>query len=243
MPVGFKPNAFRFQQRPLFTPPRCRAPLFVHHPMTGQLSGHRRIPQRPSHHPCMTRPSRQCGNISIRCHLSTRNLTHNVQHILTKPPRLFGRHPVRIVLHLSHMLRYYSSKPFILQPSALSHQKSSISPQPSDISNPLVLPSVNLCECKKFFELLYPLRLQFPSIQRFTIRLQPIEHIMLLYPMLRRISMILLYEGFHLIISCQPTSLLIHLTSYFLLIPCCNNLPVHNLPEGSEMSCAAVLVI
>ena len=68
--------------------------------------------------------------------------------------------------------------------SAIIHQTSAFSPQTSDIipqpSNPLVLPSVNLCECKKFFELLYPLRLQLPSIQRLTIRLQPVEHIMLL---------------------------------------------------------------
>ena len=49
MSIGFKLHAFRFQQHPLLTPPWCRAPLFIHHPMAGQLSGPRRIPQRPSH--------------------------------------------------------------------------------------------------------------------------------------------------------------------------------------------------
>ena len=99
MPVGFKTDAFRFQQHPLLTPPWCRAPFFIHHPMTGQYFRPRRIPQRPSHHPRMTWPSRQCGNISVCRHLSARNLAHDVQHILTKPPRLLRRHPIGIVLH------------------------------------------------------------------------------------------------------------------------------------------------
>lgn len=112
--------------------------------------------------------------------------------------------------------------------SDIRHQPSAISPHPSaivhatdlssGISNPLVLPSVNLCECKKFFELLYPLRLQLPSIQRFTIRLQPVEHIMLFYSMLRRIPMLTFNELFDLIVPSQPTCILIHLTSYILLL-------------------------
>ena len=130
------------------------------------------------------------------------------------------------------------------QPSDIRHHPSAIvhATDPG-ISNPLVLPSVNLCECKKFFELLYPLRLQLPSIQRFTIRLQPVEHIMLFYSMLRWVAFIRFNELLHFIIPIQPTCILIHLTSYFLLIPCSNHLPVHNLPEGSEMSSAAVLII
>ena len=110
-------------------------------------------------------------------------------------------------------LRHHSSdliphpSDIILQTSYISHQTSALIPQ---TSNPLVLPSVNLCECKKFFELLYPLRLQLPSIQRFTIRLQPVEHIMLFYSMLRRIPMLTFNELLHFIKPIQPTCLLIY---------------------------------
>jgi len=105
------------------------------------------------------------------------------------------------------------------QPSDIIHHPSAIvhaTDLSSGISNPLVLPSVNLCECKKFFELLYPLRLQLPSIQRFTIRLQPVEHIMLFYSMLRWVAFIRFNELLHFIIPIQPTCILIHLTSYIL---------------------------
>lgn len=106
---------------------------------------------------------------------------------------------------------------FLRETTRIIPLTSAIRPHPSSLlpqtSNPLVLPSVNLCECKKFFELLYPLRLQLPSIQRFTIRLQPVEHIMLFYSMLRRIPMLTFNELLHFIIPIQPTCLLIHLTS------------------------------
>ena len=80
----------------------------------------------------------------------------------------------------------------------------------------LIFTFVHLSQFKQLFELTKPWFLQGISIHKFSVSLEPVEHIMLFYSMLRWISMILLYEGFHLIISCQPTRLLIHLTSSFL---------------------------
>jgi len=122
----------------------------------------------------------------------------------------FLRETTRII-PLTSDIRHQPSD-IILHPSAIVHATD------PGISNPLVLPSVNLCACKKFFELLYPLRLQLPCIQRFTIRLQPVEHIMLFYSMLRWVAFIRFNELLHFIIPIQPTCILIHLTSYILLL-------------------------
>lgn len=99
MPVALEDHTFLFQQSSLPTPPWSRTPLLVHHPMARQLSGSRCIPQSPSHHPRMARPPCQRCDIPIRRHLATRDLAHDVQHVLTKPPRLLHRHFIWIVLH------------------------------------------------------------------------------------------------------------------------------------------------
>ena len=46
--------------------------------------------------------------MAVGCHLPTRNLQNDIQHILTKPPRLLWRHPVRIVLHTSDIYQRLS---------------------------------------------------------------------------------------------------------------------------------------
>ena len=74
--------------------------------------------------------------------------------------------------------------------------------------NPWILDSVASAR-------LHPLRPHLPRIQRLSIRLQPVQHIMLLNPMPRRITMVGLNELNHFIISNQPSRLLIH-TSYIL---------------------------
>ena len=102
--VGFECHALLLQQCPLSLPSRSRTPHFVHHPMARQFVGSRCISQGASHHSRMTRPSRQQCDMSVRRHPATRNLAHDVQHILTKPPRLLGRHLIGIVLH-SHWSR------------------------------------------------------------------------------------------------------------------------------------------
>ena len=99
-PIGLKRHAFFFQKCALSRPPRSCTSFFVYHPMARQLLCPRRVTECSPHHPRMTGPSRQSSDMSIRCHPSTRNLTDNVQHILTKHPHLFCRHSIGIVLHL-----------------------------------------------------------------------------------------------------------------------------------------------
>ena len=109
------------------------------------------------------------------------------------------------------------------QTSAFSHQQSSFLLFPSSPLGEtergsllliLILPPILFRHFQKFSKLLYPLRFHLPSIQCFTIRFQPIQVVMFFQAMFRRITMISLNKGFYLIISCQPTSLLIHLPSY-----------------------------
>jgi hypothetical protein len=85
----------------MLTPPRSRAPLLIHDPMTGQQFRPRRIPERPANHPGMARPPRQGRNITICSHLPARNLAHNIQYLRLKHPSLLNRHSIRIILHLS----------------------------------------------------------------------------------------------------------------------------------------------
>ena len=108
---------------------------------------------------------------------------------------------------------------FIHQTSAFSHQQSSLLLFPSSPLGEtergsllliLIFPSILLHQFLKFSKLLYPLRLHLPSIKDLPIRLQPIEHIMLLNPMLRRIPMIDLYKVNHLIIPRYPPIILRH---------------------------------
>lgn len=76
----------------------------------------------------------------------------------------------------------------------------------------LIHPSILFNERQKPFEHLYPLRLHLPRIKSFSIGLQPVEHIVLLNPMLRRITFIALNKRHHLIISSQPLLFLRHTT-------------------------------
>ena len=112
MSVALEAYALFLQKFPLPAPPRRRAPLFIHHPMARQFfrpwrarplvacyRRDERIPQSPPHHPRVTWPSSQRSDMPVRRHPSTRNLPHDVQHILAKPPRLLRRHPIRIVFH------------------------------------------------------------------------------------------------------------------------------------------------
>ena len=66
---------------------------------------------------------------------------------------------------------------------------------------------------------------QFPRIHYLPIRLQPVQHIMFLNPVPRRIPLILLDEPLHLIIPHQPTCFLIHLTSSLLHLTSIANVP------------------
>ena len=68
---------------------------------------------------------------------------------------------------------------------------------------------------KQFFELTKPWLLQGISIHKFSVCLQPVEHIMLFYSMLTRVPMIGFYECNHFLISGLPLLILRH-NSYHL---------------------------
>ena len=103
-------------------------------------------------------------------------------------------------------------------PSSLIPQPSSIFHLPSSISHLLILilPPIPFRHFQKFSKLLHPLWFHLSSIQGFTIRLEPVEHIMLLYPMLRGISMICLNVALHLIIPRHPLIALGHNYSFII---------------------------
>ena len=76
---------------------------------------------------------------------------------------------------------------------------------------PLIFPLVLLTHLQQLLERLYPLWLQFPSIQSFSCGLKPIEHIVLLNAMTRRIPVVFLNKFSHLIISNSPSYILRHI--------------------------------
>ena len=121
--VRLESDALLFQQCPLTRPARSCAPCDIHHPMARQFLCPRRarplvacyrrdarIPQRPPHHSRMTRPSRPRSNVSVGRHLPTRDLTDDVQHILTKRSRLLRRHLIGIVLHIFYYYLFLLTK-------------------------------------------------------------------------------------------------------------------------------------
>ena len=67
-----------------------------------------------------------------------------------------------------------------------------------------------LSQLQQLLKQLHPLRLQLPRIHPLPIRLQPVEHIMLLNAMPRRIPMVRLHEIHHLIVFGQPSVVLRH---------------------------------
>ena len=75
----------------------------------------------------------------------------------------------------------------------------------------LILSLILFRQFKKFSKLLHPLSLHLPCIHHLPIRLQPIQHIMLLNPMPRRIPMVLLQESHHFIVSHYPAFVLRHI--------------------------------
>jgi len=76
----------------------------------------------------------------------------------------------------------------------------------------LILPSILFRHFQKFSKLLHPLWFHLPSIQGFTIRLQPIQMVMLLNPMPWRIPLIRFNKRHHLIVTYQPAFFLCHMS-------------------------------
>ena len=74
----------------------------------------------------------------------------------------------------------------------------------------LVFPSILFHHFLKFSKLLQPLHSHLPSIQKLSIRLQPIEHIMLLGSVFRRIMMISFNKSLHFIEPTLPSFVLRH---------------------------------
>ena len=139
------------------------------------------------------------------------SIFHLPSSIFHLPSSIF-HHPSSIIPHPSAIFHL---------PSSIFHHTSSISHLPSAIfhqpSLPLVLPPILFRHFQKFSKLLHSLRLQLPSIHSLSIRLHPIQHIMLLNPMLRWIPMILLQKPHHLLESRLPPFFLCH--SLFFTCP------------------------
>ena len=99
--IGLEGNAFLLQQRALTAPSGRRAPLLIDHTVARQLLGSWGIAECAPHHPRMTRPASPCSNHAVSGNLPAGYLTHDIQHVLAKPPCLLRRHLIWIVLHHS----------------------------------------------------------------------------------------------------------------------------------------------
>ena len=97
--VGLETDTLFLQQLPVLRPPWSRTPCDIHHSVTRQFLCPRRISERPPNHPRMTGPTCQQCDMPIGRHPTTRYLTDDVQHILTKCPGLRGCHSIGIFLH------------------------------------------------------------------------------------------------------------------------------------------------
>ena len=75
---------------------------------------------------------------------------------------------------------------------------------------PLILPPILFRHFQKFSKLLHPLRFHLPSIKSLSIGLAPVQHIMLLNPVLRWIAFVDLNEVLHLLIPFLPFLILRH---------------------------------
>lgn len=74
----------------------------------------------------------------------------------------------------------------------------------------LVLPLILLRQPQQLLELLNPILWHLPCIHQLPTSFHEMHHQHLFRVILGRIPMIRLNEGLHLIVSCQPTSFLIH---------------------------------
>ena len=92
----------------------------------------------------------------------------------------------------------------------------------------LIHPSILFNERQKPFEHLYSLRLQLSGIQKFPLMLNPVQHIMLLYPVFRRIPVVVMDKSHHLIIFCLPTFILRHNTNSYNLFKASRILTFHS---------------
>ena len=83
-------------------------------------------------------------------------------------------------------------------------------PLPSSFSNILINPFILFYQFEQSVKQTYPLWFHLPRIHHLPIRFHPIEHIMLLNPMLRWIPVVGLNETNHLLVSLKPSCFLIH---------------------------------
>ena len=110
-----------------------------------------------------------------------------------------------------NLSRFYSSLPFTVAkacdnrlagPYASAHLQADATPFVGLVPSSLILihPSILLPQLQQLLKHGQPLLLHLPGIHPFPVGLEPIEHIMLLQPMLRRVPLIRLNEGLHLIV-------------------------------------------
>ena len=78
MPIRLKLDALIFKQGTLATPTWSSTPFLIHHPMTRKGFCTWGVAKCPAHHPGMTRPACQGGNMAVRGYTAIRNLIDNV---------------------------------------------------------------------------------------------------------------------------------------------------------------------
>ena len=102
----------------------------------------------------------------------------------------------------------------------------------------LIHSSILFAQYKQLLKRFHPLRLQPPRIHQLPLLLHPIQHIMLLNPMLRRIPMIHLNETLHLLKSYFPSLVLRHnnLAQTGSLNPPCHPSSITHHPSNIQTS-------
>ena len=99
MTVGTERDALCLEQGALPAPSWSSAANGIDDTVTREPFGTWGIAQRAPHHAGVAGPTGQCCDVSVGGDISNGNLADNVEHIVTKRPRLLGSHLVGIVLH------------------------------------------------------------------------------------------------------------------------------------------------
>lgn len=98
---------------------------------------------------------------------------------------------------------------FCIKPSLINQEKPALR-LTSLILFILVLPFTLLHQTKQLLKRLHLLRPHLPRIHHLPICFHPVQHIMLLYPMPRWVTMVGFNKLNHLLVPCQPSRSLIH---------------------------------
>ena len=119
---------------------------------------------------------------------------------------------ISIILFSAKILSFPDTTKHLSKILILTQKRQSAHHLPASFipSLPLILPPILLAECEYFLKLNLSIRLKLPLIHQLPIMFHPVQHQMLLNPVLRWIPMVLFYERFDFIISSHPSFILRH---------------------------------